>query len=286
MTSSSRPFFVLLCTLFVFTIPSISWGMAKDKAQDPRMKEMQEVFGSGPQEEDLMRAERLLVSATGSQIPVRLAPSVANVITKEDIENLGATTLSEILETVPGLHVSPSSNLNFTSIWSIRGIHTSVNPQTLLLINGIPLKDSNTGSRPQTYRMPVAMISRVEVVRGPGSSIHGADAFSGTVNVITKDSHEIDGTEAGSRYGSFNTYDLWLQHGGHYMGWDLYAGVETQRSDGDKNRVVEQDFLNTYAGGALAAFSNTPSYLDTEYDLVTSHFGLRKDNLNLRLYGS
>ena len=130
------------------------------------------------------------------------------------------------------------------------------------------------------------MISRVEVVRGPGSAVHGADAYSGTVNVITKDNHEIDGTQAGIRYGSFNTSDLWLQHGGQYRGWDLYASVETQKSNGDNNRVVEQDFLNTALGGAFGAFSNTPAHLDTEYDLVTSHFGLRKDNLNLRLYGS
>ena len=58
-----------------------------------------------PDEADFWRNDRLLVSATGSQKPVRLAPSVASVITAADIEAIGATTLDDVLETVPGLHV-------------------------------------------------------------------------------------------------------------------------------------------------------------------------------------
>ena len=126
-------------------------------------------------EEDVYRTDRLLLTATGSLKPVHLAPSVATVITAEDIENIGATSLDEVLETVPGLHVEPSGTAFLSSIWSIRGSHTATNPHALLLINSVPYTQYN-GSRPLMYRMPVAMISRVEVVRGPGSALHGADA--------------------------------------------------------------------------------------------------------------
>lgn len=61
-----------------------------------------------PSEADVYRTDQLLITATGSEKPLHLAPSVASVITAEDIERIGATTLYQILETVPGLHVAPS----------------------------------------------------------------------------------------------------------------------------------------------------------------------------------
>ncbi len=241
------------------------------------------LFGSGPQESDYWRTDRLLLTATGSQIPVFKAPSVASVITKEEIEDIGATTLDEILETVPGLHVYPSGLNIFSPIWSIRGIQSKINPQALLLINGIPLTQAYNGGRPWVYRMPVAMISRVEVVRGPGSAVHGADAFSGVVNVITKDNFEIDGTEMGVRYGSFETYDVWLQHGGQYKGWDIWGGIEVQDSEGDHDRIIEKDYMDAVG---LSVFSNTPGYLDTQYTVIQSNLGIRKDNVTFQFFGS
>ncbi|MCI5141085.1 MAG: Plug domain-containing protein, partial [Candidatus Electrothrix sp. ATG1] len=69
---------------------------------EEEIQAFEDMFGQGPQEEDVFRTDRLLLTATGSLKPVHLAPSVASVITAEDIEKLGATTLDEALETVPG----------------------------------------------------------------------------------------------------------------------------------------------------------------------------------------
>ena len=241
------------------------------------------MFGKGPQEEDMMRADQLLITATGSLKPLRLAPSVATVVTKEDIKAIGATSLDEILETVPGLHVVPSGSHWFNSIWSIRGVQTSVNSQVLLLINGVPYSYNYTGNRGAGYRMPVSMISRVEVIRGPGSALHGADAYSGVINVITKDNFEIDGTEIGGRAGSFDRYDGWMQHGGQYGGWDVSMGLEWQKSGGDDDRVVDEDFLHAIGAAAL---SNAPGPLDTQYETIDGNLGLRKGDWNLHLYGT
>ena len=247
------------------------------------LKSFAEMFGQGPQEEDVYRTDRLLLTATGSLKPVHLAPSVATVITAEDIKNIGATTLDEALETVPGLHVEPSGARWFTSIWSIRGIHTSLNPQVLLLINGVPFTSNYQGSRFFGFQMPVAMISRIEVVRGPGSALHGADAFAGTVNVITKDNFEINGTETGARYGSFDTSDAWVQHGGQYRGWDVTMGFEWQKTSGDEDRIIERDYLHAIGFPAL---SNAPGPLDTSHELLDSHLNLRKEDWSLHLYGT
>ncbi|HIJ90744.1 MAG: TonB-dependent receptor [Desulfobulbaceae bacterium] len=246
-------------------------------------KAFAEMFGKGPQEEDVYRTDRLLLTATGSLKPVHLAPSVASVITADDIRGMGATTLDEVLEAVPGLHVEPSGNAYFSSIWSIRGVHTSTNPQVLLLINGVPLTVNYLGSRNICFQMPVAMISRVEVVRGPGSALHGADAFSGTVNVITKDNFEINGTQAGARYGSFDTSDIWAQHGGQYGGFDVAFGVERRKTGGDMDRIIERDSLHAIGQAAL---SNTPGHMDTWNEQLDSHLNVRKENWTLHLYGT
>jgi iron complex outermembrane receptor protein len=253
------------------------------------IKEFEEMFKSPYQEEDYYRADRLLITATGSLVPVHKAPSVASIITKEDIEKIGAISLDEILETVPGIHTLPSGLNIFSSIWSIRGIHTSINPHVLLLIDGIPLTRNYDGGRPHTFRMPVSMISRVEVIRGPGSAVYGADAFAGVINVITKDNFDINGTEFGGRYGSFDSYGVWLQHGKQYGGWDFWFGYEVESSRGDKNRVVDQDFVHNHTNPFLPpadpALSHAPGYIDTRFHNTQTHLGLRKDNFSLRLYG-
>lgn len=69
--------------------------------------------------------------ATGNSTPLDKAPATASVIYATEIEAMGARTLDDVLETVPGLHVSLSSLSRLDSVYSIRGIHTGFNPQVL-----------------------------------------------------------------------------------------------------------------------------------------------------------
>jgi outer membrane receptor for ferrienterochelin and colicins len=218
--------------------------------------------------------------ATGTPKPLKLAPSVATVITAQDIEDMGATTLDEVLETVPGLHVQPSSTNLLTSIWVIRGVYSQVDPQVLLLIDGQPLREDENGSKPHGFRMPVSMISRIEIIRGPGSAMLGADAFAGAINIITKNSGEIDGTKMGVRGGSFGAYDLWAQHGGSYNGWEVALGAEYTKGDGDRKRIIERDALGS------GPPSLAPGPLDTHYETFNSSLSVRKEKLTIRLYNS
>ena len=129
-----KQYLAAILALALLTAPPLQ-AMTEDQED---MKALEEMFPEDqPGESDFWRQDRLLITATGSQKPLRLAPSVATVVTKEEIEAIGATSLDEILETVPGLHVVPSGSHWFNSTWSIRGMHTSVNPQVLLLINGV-----------------------------------------------------------------------------------------------------------------------------------------------------
>ena len=75
------------------------------------------------------------------------------------------------------------------------------------------------------------------MIRGPGSAVYGADAFSGIINIITKNSDDIDGTQAGVRAGSFNTRDGWVLHGKTYGEVDVAVMLEYHETNGHKETV-------------------------------------------------
>lgn len=217
--------------------------------------------------------------ATGTPKPLKLAPSVATVITAADIEAMGAITLDEVLESVPGIHVMPSPTNLFTSIWAVRGVFSQLDPQVLFLVNGQPVRTSSHGSIPATFRMPVSMISRVEIIRGPGSAVLGTDAFAGAINVITKEAGEIDGTQAGVRAGSFNATHLWARHGGVYDGWEVALGAEYQKGDGDRDRMISS---SVRAPGSTTPVA--PGPLDTHYEVADADLLIRKGSWLFRVY--
>ncbi len=100
----------------------------------------------------------------------------------------------------------------------MRGQHSETSPYVLFLTNGVPMTLWTSGNVGEFWGgMPVEMISRVEVIRGPGSAMFGADAVGGVVNIVTRTAGEIGGTEVGLRAGSFDTGEVgppWRPSGG------------------------------------------------------------------------
>lgn len=281
---ASRLEMAVACMVFAFSCIAPANVLAEETptlTDEQKMEQVRGYFESEYQEEDFFRTDRLLLTATGSLKPVYKAPSVASVITAEDIEKMGARTLDEVLETVAGLHVSVSNKNAIQPVYSIRGIHTSINPQVLLLLNGNPLTYTYTGGRLTTLLIPVANISRVEVVRGPGSAVHGADAFAGTINIITKDGQEIGGTHTGIRYGSFTTREAWFQHGGTYGGWDAAFNIEFLDSDGDDERVIDTDLQMMLGPPGV---SLAPGPLKTWYEVFNTSLELSRGKWTSRLW--
>lgn len=235
-------------------------------------------------EEDLALAygDKFTISiATGSSQPVNRAPSVATVITSRDIEAMGATDLDQALESVPGLHVS-KSNILSTPIYSFRGVHTSFNPQVLMMVNGIPITNVFVGDRSQGWGgLPLENVARIEVIRGPGSALYGADAFSGVINVITKNAADIGGTEYGVRVGSFNSRDAWIQHGGKLGALDAAFYLRVGDTDGQKG-VIRQDaqtawdaIFGTSASLAPGPVNEQRKAFDARIDLAFDAWRLR-----------
>lgn len=229
----------------------------------------------------LYGSEEVISIATGSGKQVHRAPAAATVITAEEIKASGARTLDQVLEQVPGLHVSPSTLSRLDAVYSLRGIHTAYNPQVLVLMNGSPFPHLFSGGRPVTFQLPVENIARVEVIRGPGSAIYGADALAGVINVITKSPEELRGTRAGVRLGSFGAAEGWLQHGGQWGGWQAALSLEWQQADGDTGRLVDRDLQSLFN----PALSRAPGPLESAYHLLNAQAELSRGPWTVRGWG-
>ncbi len=217
----------------------------------------------------------LLSIATGTEQPLTRAPSVATIITAEQIRNMGATKLSQVLDTVPGIHVYPLAYIGMQPAYSIRGIHTGGAAELLFMRNGIPIQQPTSGGPFNAFDMHTQDIARLEIIRGPGSAVYGADAFSGVVNIITKDANDLNGNHTGIRSGSFDSQQAWLQHGGHYGDWELAFNLDVGKTDGDRSRIIERDLQNSLDKTFNTTASLAPGPLATGGETLNSYLNLK-----------
>lgn len=165
-------------------------------------------------------ATPVVESASRREQSLLEAPSSVSIITREQIEASGATNLAELLRRVPGVHLI-QDGANHYAI-GIRGINRLQNNRTLVLIDGVLAADRLVGN--QIWRsLPVQPgdIERIEVIRGPGSTLYGADAMSGVIQIVTKRALDHPGLEADA-WGQLNMMadhpdgggDFWLSNSG------------------------------------------------------------------------
>lgn len=229
----------------------------------------------------LFDAKDLVSIASGYKQPLNKAPAVTTVITAEDIKAIGATDIDEALETVPGLHVDRRQQ-GYNPIYTFRGIYSPANAQVLMLINGISISNLYQSGRNNIWGgMPVQAISRIEVIRGPGSALYGADAFAGVINIITKTKQEINGTQAGGRIGSFDTYDGWVLHGGSWAGFDVAAMLEYHDTQGQKG-IIDADAQTAFDQRFKTHASLAPGPVNLQSQNIDARLDLSRENWRFR----
>ena len=127
-----------------------------------------------------------------------------------------------------------------------------------MLINGIPLTNLFQGDRNVVWGgMPVESIARIEVIRGPGSALYGADAFAGVINIVTKGPEEIEKNSAGAGIGNFGTREIWLAAKGETGEMAYSAVIELGGTDGTDEKIESdaQSLLDFISGTSV---SNAP----------------------------
>ena len=219
--------------------------------------------------------------ATGKKQSAARAPAIVSVITAEDIEKTAATDIDDILESVPGLHVARSPVSYYNPIYSLGGVYSIYNPETLVLLDGIPINTLYTGGRIlMGYGgMSTTAVERIEVIRGPASAIvYGADALAGVINVITKKGSDINGTETGIRLGSFEQRDAWLRHGSKYSGIDVGLTLDYHDTRGQQELIAEDaqtqydKLFNTHASLAPGGVNLSRRNWDINLNLEKNHW--------------
>ncbi len=219
--------------------------------------------------EQLMQIEVAIASGDGRRVSE--APAVVTLITRNDLKQTGATNVIEALESVPGIHVR-FNRMAYSPFIHMRGTNTN---QVLLLVNGVSMR-SLTSAWPQDLfwkGLPVSAVERVEVIRGPGSALYGADASAGVINIITRTAETIDQSEAGVRLGSFNRRSAWLEHGGTISNQLDFGLTAALSSTSGHDPLIQADRSGT---GGTAALGWDDLDLRT-YLASTDHWRIQAD---------
>ncbi len=202
-------------------------------------------------------AEVLITTATKTEKSLRKAPAIATVITAAEIRNMGARDLTDVLKTVPGFGVAVSSE--GYNQFEVRGISTTLSEKILVMVDGHRVNTPYMGSGLVLLfdNLSLEKVRQVEIIRGPGSALYGANAFVGVVNVITKDADDADGMNVTVAGGNFNTKRVSASGGKSFKDKDfkIFGSVDYFDTDGD-DATIKADRI------AGAPFSMTPGNAD------------------------
>ncbi len=171
--------FVLLFVSLSF-LPAISFSESNIDLKE-------ESNNSGEQDDTLAAVieddtEVIMVTATRTETPVSQLPDSVSIISREQIDQQKATTIFEALRSVPGLNIRKSGGIGRQTNVTIRGSSTN---QVLVMIDGVQVNSPTLGSF-DFASLTTDNVERIEVLRGPQSTLYGSDAMGGLINIITK----------------------------------------------------------------------------------------------------
>jgi iron complex outermembrane receptor protein len=207
-----------LAVALVLSLPSFSVAssaqsvppLAKPSAQGSSQNDLSQVSL-----EDLMNIKVTSVSKTDQKMSQ--AAAAIFVITDEDIRRSGATNIPDLLRMVPGMDVS-QINANTWAV-SARGFDGQFSNKLLVLIDGRAVYSPLLGGVDwDTQNVPLEDIDRIEVIRGPGATVWGANAVNGVINIVTKKASETKGALISTGGGTSGKAFGLVQYGGSLPG--------------------------------------------------------------------
>jgi iron complex outermembrane receptor protein len=177
---------------------------------------------------------------------VRFAPAAATVLGPEEIKRY--RTLGEALKSVPGFYLEHNG---IKERIYLRGVANSF----LLMIDGVPMaNDSSTEGYPRGLELSLDYIQKIEIIRGPGSSLWGADAFSGVVNLITKKGSDLKKTYLKTEGGSFDTRKIKAMSGYKIKNVDMLLFASTTKSKNFEEEPEDKDRKHDHYNEFFAKF--------------------------------
>jgi outer membrane receptor for ferrienterochelin and colicins len=268
---------------------------ARDNGTAPAVQE------SGQQEPDLTKLS--LEDLTKVQVEtvygaskfgqkVTRAPSSVTIITADEIQKYGYRTLAELLKSVPGFYVSYDRQDAYIGV---RGVSrpSDYNSLVLTLMDGHRVNENIFDGTyvDGQFVLDIDLIDRVEIIRGPGSSLYGTNAFFGVINIITKRGRDLKGTEVSLSAGGQDTYQGRVSYGQKFKkGLELLLSDSFNDSKGNRelffpefnspatNFGIARDadgsqFHNTFVSASYRDFTFHAVYDSWEKHVPTASYG-------------
>lgn len=196
--------------------------------------------------------EEVIVTGSRSERPVTQSPGSISVVSPVVLKNSPVQTVDEILSMISGINTTRSNGISeMRTNVSIRGLAGDEQGRTLVLFDGIPLNTSDEGSV-NWNSINIDNIQRIEVFKGPGSSLYGNNAMGGVINIISKKATDPLSVRGSVSYGSLNT-------------WMSRLGISSKLSK--KLSVFLSGYYNRSDG-----FNNIPDSLRTTPDYSVPRF--------------
>lgn len=233
----------LVLTLTLALLPGGVWAEETEKA------------------ETATKLDEMVVTGTRTPHTLKDAPVETVVINREDIEQSNAQTVSDLVKTIPGLSAQGVDNIfgSASSRVRLRGLSFN-NGYGLILIDGQRMHASSASGAHGEYavglnQIPISMIERIEVIKGPSSVLYGSDAMAGVINIITRKVPDKATSGAGAQYGWYKVKE----------GLDYYTDAVVTPTDEGKTRNTRTAYA--YTGNKIndsAGFLISYSHEDSE----------------------
>ena len=226
-----------LVITFLFFVPAGTHVLCADDTQQP--------------------PEPLTIVITGSNIPVPEDQSrnTTTIVTRREIEQLNAHSVSRLLNLLPGLHVENATSRGNVNAVYLRGAEPNY---TAVLINGVKVNDP-TNSRGGAFDfslIDITTIERIEIVKGPVSSLYGSDAMAGVINIITRPPSAETGASARMEAGSKDLFNASASVGQVFAGGNIMLKA-AHADDGEQIEGSQYQGNSASLGGDVTLRADT-----------------------------
>jgi len=279
---------VPLCMLMLWL--SLSGPAGATASQDPNANSAQKSLLDMSIEELMEIEVDEVYGASKHRQTLSEAPASVTIITADEIRKYGYRTLADILASAPGFYMNYDRNYHYIGVRGFRR-PGDYDTRILLLVDGHRVNE-NVGDTPALgtqFILDIDLIKKVEIIRGPGSSLYGSNALLAVVNVITATGEDRQGVELSGEVGSFDTQKARVTYGESFAnGLDLLVSGTSYTSDGPTlyfeefddpataDGIVENDddeFRNLVARATWGDFSFLVAHTAREKGLPTAPWG-------------
>ena len=257
------------------------------------------------EKKEIQALDTVLIKSTRIDLPFKENARTIQVISAEFIKNSAATNVADLLQQVAGVDIRRRGSAGSQADLYIRGGGFD---QTLLLIDGIKMDDAQTGHHTMNAALPIEVIERIEIIKGPAARVFGQNAFTGAINIVTK-STLTNTTSVNIEAGSFGQLNGSVTVGKEFENSSIIAHVGILTSDGyrhnsdyeNKNYLLKGVFnkkeqpielIATFfdkkfgANGFYASATATEQYEETQSSLLgaSTTFRTEKFKITPRVY--